>query len=42
MMNLDGFGFQDGQPTIPQSEPSVKQNRIIIKGNSEDEVRRKG
>jgi hypothetical protein len=42
LLNLDGFGFQDAQPTVmPQSAPP-KQAKIIIKGNSPEEIHRKG
>ena len=34
LLNLDGFGFQDTQPTISQSTPS-KESKIIIKGNTQ-------
>jgi hypothetical protein len=42
LMNLDGFGFQDTQPSISQSTPSPSINKIVIKGNSPEEIRRKG
>jgi hypothetical protein len=41
MLNLDGFGFQDAQPSISQSTPA-KENKIIIKGNTPEEIHRKG
>jgi hypothetical protein len=41
LLNLDGFGFQDAQPSISQSTPS-KEQKIIIKGNSPEEIQRKG
>jgi intein/homing endonuclease len=41
LLNLDGFGFQDAQPSISQSTPS-KQSKIIIKGNSPEEIHQKG
>jgi len=41
MLNLDGFGFQDQQPSIAQSTPA-KETRVIIKGNSPEEIHRKG
>lgn len=41
LMNLDGFGFQDAQPSISQSTPSP-QTKVIIKGNSPEEIHRKG
>jgi hypothetical protein len=42
MLNLDGFGFQDAQPSISQSTPAKEQPKIIIKGNSPEEIQRKG
>lgn len=41
LLNLDGFGFQDAQPTISQSTPS-KESKIIIKGNNPEEIHKKG
>jgi len=41
LLNLDGFGFQDTQPTISQSTPS-KESKIIIKGNTPEEIHQKG
>ena len=41
LLNLDGFGFQDAQPTISQSTPS-KETKIIIKGNTPEEIHKKG
>jgi len=41
MMNLDGFGFGDQQPSIAQSTPA-KETKIVIKGNSPEEIHRKG
>ena len=41
LMNLDGFGFQDAQPSISQSTPS-KESKVIIKGNSPEEIHKKG
>lgn len=41
MLNLDGMGFQDAQPSIAQSTPS-KQTKILIKGNTPEEIQRKG
>ena len=41
MLNLDGFGFQDQQPSISQSTPS-KENKVIIKGSTPEEIHRKG
>lgn len=42
MLNLDGFGFADSQPSISQSTPVKEQPKIIIKGNSPEEIQRKG
>lgn len=42
LMNLDGFGFQDAQPSVSQSTPTPKMDKIIIKGNSPEEIKRKG
>jgi len=42
MLNLDGFGFQDAQPAISQSTPIKEPPKIIIKGNSPEEIHRKG
>lgn len=42
LMNLDGFGFQDEQPSISQSTPAPNMDKIIIKGNSPEEIKRKG
>jgi len=41
MLNLDGMGFQDAQPSISASSPS-KETKVIIKGNSPEEIHRKG
>jgi hypothetical protein len=41
MLNLDGFGFQDAQPSISQSTPS-QETKVIIKGTSPEEIHRKG
>lgn len=41
LLNLDGFGFQDAQPSVSQSTPS-KETKVIIKGNSPEEIMRKG
>lgn len=41
MLNLDGMGFQDAQPSISQSTPS-KESKIIIKGNTPEEIHKKG
>ena len=45
MMNLDGFGFQDNQPTSVMqqaSTPPPERAKIIIKGNSPEEIHKKG
>ncbi|MFW6246607.1 MAG: portal protein [bacterium] len=39
MLNLDGFGFDDQQPSTTGSQ---KQQKILIKGNSPEEIHRKG
>ena len=43
-LNLDGFGFQEATPTLPSSvsAPPPKQDRIIIKGNTPQEIHQKG
>ena len=41
LLNLDGFGYQDAQPAISQSTPA-KEAKIVIKGNSPEEIHRKG
>jgi len=41
LMNLDGMGFQDAQPSISQSTPS-KEAKVVIKGNTPEEIHRKG
>jgi len=41
LLNLDGMGFQDAQPSISQSTPS-KDAKIVIKGNTPEEIHRKG
>lgn len=41
LLNLDGFGFQDAQPSVSQSTPA-KETKVIIKGNSPEEIMRKG
>ena len=41
MLNLDGMGFQDAQPSISQSTPS-KGSKIVIKGNTPEEIHKKG
>ena len=40
-LNLDGFNLQTQQPSISQSTPS-KETKIIIKGNTPEEIHRKG
>jgi len=46
LMNLDGFGFQDNQPTtVMQQQASTfpqEKSKIIIKGNSPEEIHKKG
>jgi hypothetical protein len=46
MLNLDGFGFQEQQPTIVlPSTTNVqppKETKIIIKGNTPEEIQKKG
>jgi len=42
MLNLDGFGFQDAQPLVSQSTTTQEKAKIIIKGNSPEEIHRKG
>src|SRR5690606_19704741 len=44
LLNLDGFGFTDAQPTVmPQSTPAVpKETKVIIKGATPEEIKRKG
>jgi len=41
LLNLDGMGFQDMQPSVSQSTPS-KDAKIVIKGNTPEEIHRKG
>ena len=41
LLNLDGFGFQDQQPSVSLSTPA-KETKIIIKGNTPEEIHRKG
>ena len=41
MLNLDGMGFQDAQPSISQSTPSSG-SKIVIKGNTPEEIHKKG
>jgi len=40
MLNLDGFGFQDSSIVAPVTTPN--QSKIIIKGNTPEEIHRKG
>lgn len=40
MLNLDGFGFQDSSTFTPVSTPD--KSKIIIKGNSPEEIHKKG
>jgi len=43
LLNLDGFGFENTQQQFSTSQSTVTQQpKIIIKGNSPDEVMRKG
>lgn len=44
LLNLDGFGYDDGQHTVmPQSTPAVyNEPKIIIKGATPEEIKRKG
>jgi hypothetical protein len=46
MLNLDGFGFQEQQPTVvlPSTinAPPPKETKIIIKGNTPEEIQKKG
>jgi len=44
LMNFDGFGFKEQTPTLPQSvsAPPPKENKIIIKGNTPEEIHQKG
>lgn len=44
MLNLDGFGFQDKTPIQSSSiiAPTPRETKIIIKGNSPEEIHRKG
>lgn len=45
LLNLDGFGFQDVQPTVmPQATPTTppKETKVIIKGATPEEIKRKG
>ena len=40
LFNLDGFGFQEQTPSLPQSVsvPLPKETKIIIKGNTPEEI----
>jgi len=40
MLNLDGFGYQETSPIAPIEEP--QKSKIIIKGNTPEEIHRKG
>jgi len=40
MLNLDGFGNQESSPVSPVATPS--QQKIVIKGNTPEEIHRKG
>jgi len=40
MLNLDGFGFQDSSAIAPVATP--QKSKIIIKGNTPEEIHRKG
>jgi intein/homing endonuclease len=40
LLNLDGFGFQESNATIHSQIP--EESKIIIKGNSPEEIHRKG
>ena len=44
LFNLDGFGFQEQTPSLPQSVsvPLPKETKIIIKGNTPEEIQQKG
>jgi hypothetical protein len=44
MLNLDGFGFQEQTPALPTSisAPPPRETKIIIKGNSPEEIHQKG
>jgi hypothetical protein len=43
VLNLDGFGFQEGTPTMQQSVSAPpKESRVIIKGNTPEEIHQKG
>jgi hypothetical protein len=47
LLNLDGFGFQEQTPMSATASsaapaPAPKENRIIIKGNTPEEIERKG
>ena len=44
LLNLDGFGFQETTPKLPSSvsaNPPIE-SRIIIKGNTPEEIHQKG
>ena len=40
MLNLDGFGYQEASPIAPVATP--QKSKIIIKGNTPEEIHRKG
>jgi hypothetical protein len=40
MLNLDGFGHQEASPIAPVASPD--KSKIVIKGNSPEEIHRKG
>ena len=44
LLNLDGMAFQETSPTLPTSVSAVppKENKIIIKGNTPEEIQKKG
>jgi hypothetical protein len=42
MLNLDGMGYTDAAPTVSQSTPVKEPARVIIKGTSPEEIKRKG
>jgi len=41
ILNLDGFGFQDQTQAVNSTIPT-KETKVIIKGNSPEEIQRKG
>ena len=40
MLNLDGFGYQESTATAPVASP--QKSKIVIKGNTPEEIQRKG